>query len=118
MSADESHIFKFVKSDCFMLSLTCRTVHETVIGRVLHVHQLVLGASLEVPVRHHEARLVHGHLDGRVVLLAQVVSGAPEVGHGQPAGSQRTGAADPMTLALQLHKALHCLERGSKVTGC
>lgn len=88
----------------------CCAVHETVIWRVLDIHQLVLGASLEVLVSHHETGpvLVHGHLGGCVVLLPKVVSSPPEVGHGQPAGSQRTGATDPVTLALQLHKALHC----------
>lgn len=104
----------------FVHPLTCCAVREAVIWGVLDIHQLILGASLEVPVSHHEARpvLVHGNLDGRVVLLAKVVSSSPEVRHGQPAGPQRTGATDPVTLALQLHKALHCLEQRSKVTGC
>lgn len=63
------------------LSLTYRAVHEAVVWRVLHVHQLILGASLKASVGNHEAGpvLVHGDLGGRVVLLAQVVSRPPEV---------------------------------------
>lgn len=101
-------------------SLTCCTVRETVIWWLLDIHQLVLGAPIEVLVRNHKTCpiLVHGHLDGCVVLLVEVVSSLLEVRHSQPTGSQRTGATDPMTLALLLHKALHCLEQGSKVTGC
>lgn len=62
-------------------SLTYRAVHEAVVWRVLHVHQLILGASLKASVGNHEAGpvLVHGDLGGRVVLLAQVVSRPPEV---------------------------------------
>lgn len=62
-------------------SLTYRAVHEAVVWRVLHVHQLILGASLKPSVGNHEASpvLVHGDLGGRVVLLAQVVSRPPEV---------------------------------------
>lgn len=98
---------------------TCCAVHEAVIWWVLHEHQLVLDVALKVLVGHHEAGpvLVHGHLHSCVVLLAEVVSGPPEVRHGQPAGSERAGAADPVALALQLHKALHCLQPRSEVTG-
>ena len=99
--------------DFFPDSLTCGSVHETVIWRVLYVHQLILSASLEIFVGHLEASpvLVHGHLDSGVVLLAEVVSSSPEIRHRQPAGPQRTRATVPVTLALQLHKALHCLEQ-------
>lgn len=99
---------------------TCCAVQEAVIWRVLHVHQLVLDVAFRVLVGHHEAGavLVHGHLHSGVVLLAEVVSGPPEVRHGQPAGSQRAGAADPVALALQLHKALHCLQQRSELTEC
>lgn len=116
MTCRSSSLYKRLNTS----SLTYRAVHETVIWRVLHIHQLVLGASLKVSVGHHEARpvLVHGHFDGCVVLLAQVVPSSPEVRHGQPAGPQRTRATDPVTLALQLHKALHCLQQRSKLTGC
>lgn len=100
-------------------SPTCCAVHEAVIWRVLHIHQLILDVAFKVLVGHHEAGpvLVHGHLHSCVVLLAEVVSGPPEVRHGKPASSKRAGAADPVALALQLHKALHCLMQGSKVTG-
>lgn len=54
---------------------------------------------------------VNGHLHGAVVLLAEVVAGAPEVGHRQPAGPDAAGATDAVTFTLQIHEALHRLER-------
>lgn len=98
---------------------TCCAVQQAVVWGVLHVHQLILDVAFKVIVGHHEAGpvLVHGHLHSCVVLLAEVVSGTPEVRHGQPAGSQRAGAADPVALALQLHESLHRLQQRSEVTG-
>lgn len=84
-----------------------------VVWRVLKVHQVILAGSFEVCVRGSEpsAVLVDGHLHGAVVPLAKVVAGAPEVGHGQPAGPNAARAADAVTFALQSHEALHRLAR-------
>lgn len=81
---------------------TCSFVHEAVIRRILKVHQFVLSGLPEALVADCEACavLVHGDLDGSVVLLAEVVSGLPEVGHGQPTSPKRAGATDPMTFTL------------------
>lgn len=89
-------------------------VPYAVIRRVLQVHQVVLAGSFEVCVRGGEAGavLVDGHLHGAVVPLAEVIAGAPEVGHGQPAGPDAARAADAVTLTLQSHETLHRLEGG------
>lgn len=58
------------------------------------------------------AVLVDGHLRGAVVPPAQLVAGAPEVGHGEPAGADAARAADAVTFTLQGHEALHRLARG------
>lgn len=88
-------------------------VPYAVVRRVLQVHQVVLAGSFEVRVRRGEpgAVLVHGHLRGSVVALAKVVAGAPEVGHGQPAGPDAARSADAVAFTLQGEEAFHCLGR-------
>lgn len=86
-------------------------VPYAVVRRVLEVHEVILAGSFEVRVRGSEpsAVLVNGHLHGAVVPLAKVVSRAPEVGHGQPAGPNAARPADAMTFTLQSHEAFHRL---------
>jgi len=92
-------------------------VPDAVVRRFLRVHQVVLAGPFEVRVRGGEpgAVPVDRHLHGAVVPLAQVVAGAPEVGHGEPAGPHAARAADAVALALQGHVALHRLARGQEV---
>ena len=95
-----------------IVSPTCCFVHETVIWRILKVHQVVLGGLPKVLVGHGKACaiLVHGDLDGPVVLLAEVISSLSEVGHSQPTSPQCAGATDSMTFTLKLHESLHSLQ--------
>lgn len=92
-------------------------VPYAVVWRVLEVHQVVLAGPFEVCVRGSEpsAVLVDGHLHGAVIPLAKVVSRAPEVGHGQPAGPNAARPADAVTFTLQGHEALHRLARRAGV---
>lgn len=99
--------------DTACVELTCLPVPDTVIWRVLKIHEVVFRGLLKPLVGHGEARavLVHDDLDGAVVLPPQVVARSPKVGHGQPARPQRARAAHAVTLALLFQEALHSLAK-------
>lgn len=96
------------------LTFTCCLVHQAVVRGVLEVHQVRFGGLPKVLVGHGEASaiLVHGDLDGAIVLPPEVIPGLAEIRHSQPASPEGAGAADPVALALQLQEALHGLPEG------
>lgn len=95
----------------------CISVPDTVVRRILKVHEVIFRGLLKAFVSHSEASaiLVHDDLDGPVVLPPEIIACFSEVSHGQPARPQSAGATHTMALALLLQKALHSLPAGSVV---
>lgn len=93
------------------------SVPDTVVWRVLKIHEVVFRWLLKSLVGYSEAGavLVHDHLDGPVVLPPEIVACLPEVSHGQPARPQSTRATHAMTLALLFQEALYSLPSSSVV---
>lgn len=68
----------------------CLSVPDTVVRRILKIHEVIFRRFLEPFVSHSEtsAILVHDDLDGSIVLPPEIIACLPEVGHGQPACPQ------------------------------
>lgn len=94
-----------------VFSLTCISVPDTVVWRILKIYEVIFRGLFKPLVSHSETRaiLIHDNLDGPVVLPPEVIACFPEVGHGQPAGPQGTGAAHAMALALLFQEPLYSL---------
>lgn len=95
----------------------CISVPDTVVWRILKIYEVIFRGLFKPLVSHSETRaiLIHDNLDGPVVLPPEVIACFPEVGHGQPAGPQGTGAAHAMALALLFQEPLYSLPAGSVV---
>lgn len=93
------------------------SVPDTVVWRILKIHEVVFRWLLKSLIGYREACaiLVHDNLDGPVVLPPEIVACFPEVSHGQPACPQRTGAAHTVTLTFLLQEALYSLPPSSVV---
>lgn len=92
---DKKHSSKYLDSHTFWVNypfkkkvslstLTRLMVPYTVVRRVFKIDKVIFGRPLKHPVGTSEAGsiLVHHHLNGIVVLFAEIVTGLPEVCHG------------------------------------
>lgn len=95
----------------------CLSVPDTVVWRILKIHEVIFRWLLKPLIGYSEASaiLVHDYLDGPIVLPPEIVACFPEVSHGQPACPQSTGATHTMTLAFLFQEALYSLPSSSVV---
>lgn len=93
------------------VELTCISVPDTIVWRILKIHKVIFCWLLKPLVSHSEtsAILVHDDLDGPVVLPPEVIARFSEVSHGQPARPQSTRATHSVTLAFLFQEPLYRL---------
>lgn len=99
--------------------LTCSLVQDTVVWGVVKVDKVSSGGTAIALAGRCEVGTILGgrHLHGSVVAPPQVIPRAAEVRECPPAGAQRAGAANAVTLTLQLQKPPHSLVGGEAGKG-